>query len=266
MLPSVIFPLSLLLTGFGLVAAAPPKDTPEAEYEYIVVGSGPGGAPLAANLARAGHTVLLLEAGDDQGSNPNVTNILSMNAATNDPSTRWDFFVRHSDEPARELKYEYMVWRKTDGEFYVGTSPPKGAKQLGIWYPRTGTLGGCAMHNAGISTVPRDENWDHIAQITGDQTWEAENMFKYLQRIENAVYAPNDPNHGHDGYLTMSMLPPITFNGSDGRRMVQVMADAAGQGNLPLEALVTKDPNSNDPLRDQKVGSSRHWQTPATSP
>lgn len=38
-------------------------------YEYIVVGSGPGGAPIASNLARAGHSVLLLEAGDDQTEN-----------------------------------------------------------------------------------------------------------------------------------------------------------------------------------------------------
>lgn len=254
MLLSVLLPFGLALTGLTTVQASPPKDSPQAEYEYIVVGSGPGGAPLAANLARAGHTVLLLEAGDDQGQNANVTNIFSMNAATNDPSTRWDFFVRHSDNPARELKYEYMVWRKKDGSFYVGTSPPKGAKQLGIWYPRAGTLGGCAMHNAGISTVPRDEDWDYIAKITGDETWEAKNMYKYLQRIENAVYAPNDPNHGQCGYLTMSMLPPITFNGSDGRRMVQVIADAIGQGHLPLEALVTKDPNSKSPLRDQQIG------------
>lgn len=38
-------------------------------YEYIVVGSGPGGAPIASNLARAGHSVLLIEAGDDQTEN-----------------------------------------------------------------------------------------------------------------------------------------------------------------------------------------------------
>lgn len=39
-------------------------------YDYIVVGSGPGGGTLAANLAKAGESVLLLEAGDDQGNNP----------------------------------------------------------------------------------------------------------------------------------------------------------------------------------------------------
>jgi choline dehydrogenase len=34
-----------------------------ATFEYIVVGSGPGGGPIASNLARVGHSVLLLEAG-----------------------------------------------------------------------------------------------------------------------------------------------------------------------------------------------------------
>lgn len=56
-------------------------------YEYIVVGSGPGGGPLASNLARAGHSVLLLEAGDDQTENVNVSNWLNFNIAGNDPAT-----------------------------------------------------------------------------------------------------------------------------------------------------------------------------------
>src|SRR5688500_14300230 len=42
-----------------------------APYEYIVVGSGAGGGPLAVQLARAGHRTLLLEAGDYTG--PNLT-------------------------------------------------------------------------------------------------------------------------------------------------------------------------------------------------
>jgi cation diffusion facilitator CzcD-associated flavoprotein CzcO len=40
-------------------------------YDYIVVGSGPGGGTLASNLAKAGASVLLVEAGDDEGANPN---------------------------------------------------------------------------------------------------------------------------------------------------------------------------------------------------
>ncbi|KAK1956028.1 hypothetical protein LY78DRAFT_686419 [Colletotrichum sublineola] len=37
-------------------------------YDYVVIGSGPGGGPLAARLAIAGKKVLLIEAGNDQGT------------------------------------------------------------------------------------------------------------------------------------------------------------------------------------------------------
>lgn len=118
------------LALFGLSASAAPSDNQT--YEYIVVGSGPGGGPLAANLARAGHSVLLLEAGDDQTENVNVSQWINFNSAGNDPATRWDFFVKHSDDAAREARYMHRTWRKTDGGFYVGLDPPAGAKPLGI--------------------------------------------------------------------------------------------------------------------------------------
>jgi choline dehydrogenase len=101
-------------------------------FEYVVVGSGPGGAPLAANLARAGHSVLLLEAGDDQTENVNVSQWLNFNAAGNDPATRWDFFVKHSDDDDREARYLHRTWRKPDGDFYVGIEPPEDSNPLGI--------------------------------------------------------------------------------------------------------------------------------------
>lgn len=64
------------------------------------------------------------------------------NQADNDPLMRWDFFVKYHSDDAMNAKYNHLVWRTTDGEFYVGLEPPAGATQLGVYYPRTGTLGG----------------------------------------------------------------------------------------------------------------------------
>jgi choline dehydrogenase len=50
---------AVLLSTQVLAAASIDNKT----FEYIVVGSGPGGGPIASNLARAGRSVLLIEAG-----------------------------------------------------------------------------------------------------------------------------------------------------------------------------------------------------------
>lgn len=72
-------------------------------YEYVVVGSGAGGGPLAANLARNGHKVLLLEAGDDQGSNLNQQVPAFHFKSIEDEKMCWDYFVKHyADETPRE--------------------------------------------------------------------------------------------------------------------------------------------------------------------
>lgn len=246
--------LLALLTFASAFACLSAAQALNSTYEFIVVGSGPGGGPLAANLARAGHSVLLLEAGDDQGDNSNVTQILNFNKAGNDPKTRWDFFVKHSDDPERERKFEHYVWRKPNGDFYVGNTPPSNASELGIYYPRAGTLGGCAMHNAGVSANPPDADWDYIANITGDNSWKAKNMREHLVSLEDAAYAPNDKTHGHSGYLTLTQAKVSMGNGSDGEAMVQVMADATGFGNVSVAQLLSRDMNSNDPNRDMSTG------------
>jgi len=81
-------PLRSIIAAAALCATAVAATSIDNKtYEYIVVGSGPGGGPLASNLARAGHSVLLLEAGDDQTENFNVSNWLNFNLAGNDPAT-----------------------------------------------------------------------------------------------------------------------------------------------------------------------------------
>src|ERR1700709_1762178 len=64
-------------------------------FEYVIVGSGAGGGPLAANLARNGHKVLLLEAGEDRGTSDNEEVPSFHLKSTEDESMRWDFYVNH---------------------------------------------------------------------------------------------------------------------------------------------------------------------------
>lgn len=266
---SLVFGLAgFLLAGLSSAAL---QDINNKTYEYIVVGSGPGGGPLAANLARAGHSVLLLEAGDDQTENLNVSQWVNFNAAGNDPATRWDFFVKHSDDAAREARYLHRTWRKTDGGFYVGIDPPAGAKPLGIYYPRAGTLGGCAMHNGCLTMVrpylmfkgselltvspqnPNDVDWNDIAETTGDDSWSAENMRKYLVKLEKAHYNSTSV-HGHNGWLDTTMLDSGYAGFEDARELTTLAAQAAGFKASDTTSLLTRDMNGNQTNRDNLVG------------
>src|SRR6185503_16847111 len=95
----------LLLKLLGVTSASAMggcSDAPESSdsndattqtFEYIVVGSGAGGGPLAANLARNGHKVLLLEAGSDRGDSTNYQVPAFHPKSTEDPTMRWDYFV-----------------------------------------------------------------------------------------------------------------------------------------------------------------------------
>ena len=99
--------LSTLIASAATVANAVPAAS---SYDYVVVGSGPGGGPLAADLARAGYSTLLIEAGGDEGENPTYAELQYFNEAANDEATRWDFWVKHSDDPARDLKFQHTTY------------------------------------------------------------------------------------------------------------------------------------------------------------
>lgn len=151
-----------------------------ADFDYIIVGSGAGGGPLAANLAKAGFSVLLMEAGGDPCSEDETGRLLYEVPIFHGLSTEykpcaWDYFVRHYSDDAQQAKDSKAV--KFNGKD-------------SIFYPRAGTLGGCTAHNAMITVVPQDSDWNNIAQITGDESWRPAKMRGYFERLENCKYVP----------------------------------------------------------------------------
>ncbi|KAM0277398.1 hypothetical protein ACHAQH_005838 [Verticillium albo-atrum] len=105
----------------------------QAQYDYIVIGSGPGGGPLAVNLAKAGHSVLIFEAGDTS---------VAQGSGQYPPSITWDFFVKHYEEDARNIRNNQVTCRLPDGRYWTGNkNVPAGAQLLGIYYPRGATVG-----------------------------------------------------------------------------------------------------------------------------
>lgn len=109
-------------------------------YDYIVVGSGPGGGPTAANLAVAGYKVLLIDAGGDEGANLFETIPALFPRATDElPQTQWNYFVTRSSDPATQAKDPITSYLLTNGTVYTGLDPPDNATAIGTLYPRAGT-------------------------------------------------------------------------------------------------------------------------------
>jgi choline dehydrogenase len=111
--------------------------------------------------------------------------------STEEKEMAWNFYVHHYDEnEQRDTKYQ---------------------QDRGVLYPRAGTLGGCTAHNAMITVVPHDSDWNGIADLTKDESWRAENMWKYFERVERCLYHKqpeagdgNPSGHGYNGWLGTS--------------------------------------------------------------
>ncbi|GKQ36198.1 GMC family oxidoreductase [Streptomyces sp. A012304] len=191
---------------------APPA---EAGFEYVVVGAGAGGGPLAANLAAAGRRTLLLDAG---GAEENDTYLVpAFHAdASEDPVQCWNYYVRHYEDERQHRRDSKLV------------------PEAGILYPRAGTVGGCTAHHALITVYPYNRDWDAIADETGDASWHSTAMRRYFERMERCTYRPrpkeppanallrallkalpftagryrNTARHGFDGWLPTALADP----------------------------------------------------------
>src|SRR6266481_3436974 len=204
-------------------------------FDYIVIGSGAGGGPVAARLAKEGYKVALLEAGLDAlgpdalgidhalGIDPSTGIIYRVPAlaavAAEDPVLSWAFYVKHYSDAAQQA---------LDSKFVPGK---------GILYPRGSALGGSTAHDAMVWVYPHDDDWEDIAETTGDRSWSPDLMREIFERIERCDYCQQDcAGHGFNGYMPASLFDRQIFD------LYPVLCDMAEPGvTLPL-------PDINNPL------------------
>ena len=117
------------------------------EFDYIIVGAGTAGCLLANRLSRdPSCRVLLLEAGG-----------------------RDNYHWIHIP-----IGYLYCIGNpRTDWLF--NTEPDPGLNNRSIKYPRGKVLGGCSSINGMIYMRGQARDYDHWAQLTGDDSWSWQN-------------------------------------------------------------------------------------------
>ncbi|HEX4456438.1 MAG TPA: GMC family oxidoreductase, partial [Polyangia bacterium] len=236
-------------------------------FEYVIVGAGAGGGPLAARLARLGHRVLLLEAGGDAGDRLTYQIPAWHVLASEDAAMRWDYFVQHYDDPTQAARDDKLV---RDGA----------GKAEGIWYPRGSGVGGSTMLNALIAITPHDSDWNNLATTLAAEdpsgSWSAASMRQYFMRAENNGYLPAGTiGHGFSGWMTVDVfldrLVDYLMAAID-LKMLRVIIASVVQATQELGTLLPFDPladvtrllgyvgadlNSADPGRDARQGAFR---------
>lgn len=196
--------LGALLAGGTLGVNAGAADASERidEVDYIVVGSGPGGAPLASRLAEAGFEVLVLEAGPDQGTQA-FYQVPALNLrATSDPAVRWDYFVRHYTQTSAH------------GSSWV-------AERQGVLYPRASALGGCTAHHAMVTMYPPHSTFADLEALTGDPGWAPDRMWEHWQALQR--WQPVENN-----LLALGMPELLRFDDQLPRYYAAVLSELSG--------------------------------------
>lgn len=149
-----------------------------------------------------------MDAGGDYGHLREVESPALANPSSERVEVSWGFFTKHYSNETMLLKDRKLSYLTPSDQYYSGVNPPEGSTVLGTFYPRYGGLGGCSEHNALVSLLPSRNDFDYIADLVKDKSWETDNMRQYFEKFEHLEYAvPSKKGHGSDGYIDITVDP-----------------------------------------------------------
>ncbi len=210
------------------------------EFDYLIVGSGPGGAPLAVRLASLGFSVGLIEAGGWDSSPLLETPAYHILASEWDPVV-WRFYVKHYTQ-----------------EFLNQKDPKYNPQKKGVFYPRGSTVGGSSAINAMISMMPSTNELNQLAKMTGDpqlgyETW---------QRTYDRVLKNHDVTGNHKPSAYLETRGPAKSLGISDRQFFQIIKSVFDDEQVPenykgkiYQALLSDlNPNQKDQIQMPRTG------------
>lgn len=211
------------------------------EFDYLVVGSGPGGAPLAVRLAQQGFSVGLIEAGGWDTSTLVETPAYHVMASEWDPVT-WRFYVQHYTN-----------------EFLNRKNPKYNEVKKGVFYPRGSAVGGSSLVNAMISMMPSTAELEELARTTRDRQL----GYTSWQKTYDRVLRSHDltGNQVKPAQYLETRRPTKSFALKD-RQFFEIVRTVFNDEQVPealrgkiYQALFAKlDPNAKDQLQFPNTG------------
>jgi choline dehydrogenase len=177
-----------------------PSQSPDLQFDFVIVGAGSAGCTLANRLTASGrHKVLLLEAG-----------------GTDD----WIWFKI-------PVGYLYAMGNPR-ADWCFRTEPEEGLNGRALDYPRGKVIGGCSAINGMIYMRGQAADYDHWRQL-GNPGWGWDDVLPYFIRSEHRAGPRDDrghPKHGTGGEWRVER-PRLRW------KILDVFREAAGEHGIP---------------------------------